>query len=238
MGFIEGLFRKKKELPGSFKNIHKHLDHQKEWIEHLHEHIKQLYKHANYIQENHQNHKEEVLTNIENLNSWVGYLHSSHKKLEKNLEKIEINIKQVMKKDLEKYHNDLLLYFENLIMNMNKQNPNLKDEILLEVERIIDEKTGQNKVKFSFDAPIKPEPIEETLTSGEKELLNFLFNENTPLAYEDISRKLGRSINSVRVYMNSLKSKKDIIDEFRTPKGVKIFSIKSKEKVKTLYNLH
>jgi hypothetical protein len=57
------------------------------------------------------------------------------------------------------------------------------------------------------------------------------------MTYEAIAKKLGKSLNSVRVYMNSLRSKKQIIDEFLAPNGTKVFSIKNSELVKTLFNI-
>jgi biotin operon repressor len=79
-------------------------------------------------------------------------------------------------------------------------------------------------------------PTASPLTNPEQKLLNLLINESDPLSYSKIGQLTGHSINTVRVNMNSLK-KKGLIEESTLPSGVKLFSVTSREKVRTMYNL-
>lgn len=74
------------------------------------------------------------------------------------------------------------------------------------------------------------------LTNPEQKLLNILFNEENPVSYDKITRATGQSVNTVRVNMNSLK-KKGLIEENLLPTGIKLFSLKNKERIKKIYNL-
>ena len=237
MGFLKGLFpREEKREDISFKKLHRHMNLQKEWINYLHENTKKLHEHTRMLNESHNEHRKEVSKNIENIKQWIEYLYKNHLKLEEDMEDMENNIKGIIKKDLEKYHYELILYFENLITDRLNHNK-LKKEILADVEYMIDERNIKETESLVLNES-SPAYDKEDLSASERDLLNFLFNANNPMTYEDIALKTNKSINSIRVYMNSLKSKKDIIEEFRKPDGVKIFSVKNKEKIKTLYNLN
>jgi len=80
------------------------------------------------------------------------------------------------------------------------------------------------------------QPVRARLTNPEQALLNMLFNEDNPLSYEQIASKTGKSINTIRVIMNSLK-KEGLIEENMLPSGVKLFNISNKERIKKIYNL-
>ena len=75
------------------------------------------------------------------------------------------------------------------------------------------------------------------LSSPEKKLINFLFNQSEPSSYAQIAAKTGHSINTVRVNMNLLK-RKNLVEENMLPSGVKLFTITNKERIKKVYNLH
>ena len=74
------------------------------------------------------------------------------------------------------------------------------------------------------------------LTNPEIKLLNYLFNQTDPANYSNIAVKTGNSVNTVRVNMNLLK-KKGFVEDHTLPTGVKLFSVKNKEKIKRMYNL-
>ena len=238
MGFLERVFNLKREdkVKNSFKKIHKNLEKQQEWIEYLHNHSQSLYEDTSIIHNKHLNHKKEIYDHINNIHSWIDFLHSNHNQLEKNLHELENNIKTQLKQEMKKYHQDLLFYFEHLLKNQDYSK--IKQEILDEVEEKIEEKNNNHIIEnIKYEPETKINNNIDQLTGSEKELINFLFNQDTPLTYEDIARKTGKSINTIRVYMNKLKNKRNIIDEFKKPNGVKIFSVKNKERVKTLYNI-
>jgi hypothetical protein len=74
------------------------------------------------------------------------------------------------------------------------------------------------------------------LTNPEKWLVGVLLGCDSPISYAQISGKTGKTVSTVRVYMNQLKLK-GFIDESSLPNGTKIFSIKHEAKVKALYNV-
>ncbi|MBD3202894.1 hypothetical protein GF327_01255 [Candidatus Woesearchaeota archaeon] len=237
MGFLEDIFGKKQKqddkINNSFQRIHDNLSHHNEWIKYLHNNTAKIWENTKELDNRHIRHKQDVFNNIKQINAWIEYLHNNHKELELEISNIENNIKEMIKQDLKKYHEELFLYLEEIAAS--RINPNeLKQEIFDE----IDKKDAEKESKTHFVTRETPASYKKKLSGGEQDLLNFLFNEDAPLTYEDISRKMGKSINSIRVYMNSLKSKRDIIDEFKKPNGQKIFSIKNKEKIRTLYNIN
>jgi len=86
-----------------------------------------------------------------------------------------------------------------------------------------------------FEPGLSPSIAYPSLTNPEKEVINTLFNTDTPLSYEGIGGKLGKSANSIKVYINSLKNKGYPLEENLGPKGIKLYAIKHAEKVRKLY---
>ncbi|MFH0875760.1 MAG: hypothetical protein V1859_07520 [archaeon] len=242
MGVLERLFNSSKETKvktsvfnNTFTEFNKHMDYHRMWINYLHENIKQLHHSSNSLNQTHFHHREELKTTLKSMSEWVNYLYKSQKQLEKDVKSLESNLKTdlrtSMKEEMKKYHNDLLLHISGIIESQAKYGK-IKEEVLFEVENKI------RSIEKSQKLPAEPIKAEDNeLTFPEKELLNFLFNQSTPLTYTEIARRTKKSVNSIRVYMNNLKVKKDLIEEFRQPNGIKIFAVKNKEKIKTLYNL-
>jgi hypothetical protein len=83
--------------------------------------------------------------------------------------------------------------------------------------------------------PITPEPV-NGLSNPEKWLMGVLFNAEAPLSYSQVAERTGKTVSTVRVYMNQLKFK-GFVEESTLPNGLKIFSLKHEAKVKKLYNL-
>ncbi len=236
MGVIDRIFGKNEkkaevDLTGHFSEVHKHLGYHKMWINYLHENIRQITQNTDNLHKHHSYHSEEVKRSIDGLNKWVEYLHSSNQKMEKDLTRVEDSIKRQLRKDMEKYHEELLTHIQDLIVTRTDMSQ-ARADILTEMEKRLDERPKRQEIPLKM-----PVFSSEELTSSEKELVNFLFNQSAPLTYSDIANRMRKSVNSVRVYMNALKLKKDLIEEFRQPNGTKIFGLKNREKVKTLYNL-
>jgi hypothetical protein len=80
------------------------------------------------------------------------------------------------------------------------------------------------------------DPNYSALSNPEKWLVGVLFNAEAPLSYAQIADRTGKTISTVRVYMNQLKLK-GFVEESSLPNGIKIFGLKHKAKVKALYNL-
>ena len=225
MGVLDRLFNfsaekeATKAISGSLNEFHQHLSYHRMWINYLHENIKQLHQNAGDLHSNHNYHKEEIRKSIENMGLWVDHLYQNQKRMEKDIRQLEESLKKTIKTDLEKYHKEILETIKGL--NTPFDYDLIKKDILEEIKP-----TEKVQIVSNRD-----------LTGPEKELVTFLFNQNTPLTYDEISAKTKKSINSVRVYMNSLKEKKDIVEEYKQPNGIKIFGIKNKEKTKLLYNL-
>ncbi len=224
------LWGSKDNLEVSFGNIKKDMENIRRWLNYLHEKTENIHSQAHSIAMDHHKHKTDLYEYTNSVNNWIDYLHKKHTKLEEDIEKIESNIKSMIRHDLDRYHKEIIGHLKEGLYTNHRI---IKQEILEEVEKLIEkDEVEYEPVLKEFKVP------DEELTGPEQELIQVMFNENTPMTYEDLARKTGKSINSIRVYMNSAKSKSDIIEEFKKPSGEKIFSIKNKEKVKTLFNLH
>jgi DNA-binding CsgD family transcriptional regulator len=216
---------------------------QEAWLSNLHKYSNDLHKYSNYIKESSVRHKSEVFEAISGISKWVDHLNRENRTLKEEVLELKAKIRHELKEDFKNYHETLFNYV-SLRLDDKSHKEKLKEELLTELrseiitfdakkpkQGIINEESskGINNV-MHYNASIE-------LTNPEKELLNLFFNENKPLTYETIAKKLNKSLNTVRVYMNSLKSKKEIIEEFITPNGTKVFSLKNSELVKTLFNI-
>ncbi|MEM4397612.1 MAG: hypothetical protein QW757_03245, partial [Candidatus Woesearchaeota archaeon] len=178
------------------------------------------------------------------------YLNENQNNLKKEFHEFKFNIKNRLREDLSYYHELIEEYLtfkieklekrileqKSIIEKISEEKSNkidiekLKESILNELKESL--KENKNNIE-KFNQKTK---IENELTNSEKQILSLLFNEGKPMTYEQISEKLNKPVNSIRVYMNSLKLKKPIVEEYLTPAGSKVFSIKNSEMVKTLFN--
>jgi F0F1-type ATP synthase membrane subunit b/b' len=230
-------FKQDKELT----EIKKQLKRQEHWLSNLHTFSEDLRNYAVHLKNSHSEHKKELFNHISSLNEWIEHFNSNHIALKKEINQLRSDLRKTLRKDFEVYHKTLSSYI-TLKLNEERENKDdLKQEILEELRQGLSTIKESNVNNEDLENPINNVmhyDYNVELTNPEKELLSLLFNENKPLTYENMAEKLNKSINSVRVYMNSLKSKKDIIDEFKSPSGKKIFSIKNSELVKTLFNFN
>lgn len=237
--WIDFLKNGQKHRQPDFTPIKNELLKQESWIKEIHKNSKNLHNFANYIHESNIKHKKEMLDQITGLVKWVDYLNNNHTTLKQELHDLRHGLRKSLRSDFEIYHNTLEEYIKVRLNEVRLNKEEIKKELLEEL------KSAHTAEKQAFSGSQTPNPARDIthynaeieLSNPEKLLLNVLFNENKPLTYEDLSRKTGKSVSSVRVYMNSLKSKKPIIEDFLTPTGAKIFSVKNSEIVKTLFNI-
>jgi len=192
--------------------------------------------------EQHHGFRKTTSINHQRMAEWIKHFDGSIKRIEKDL--------MVLEKDMRKEFNamstaSINLFKEAYVKNIKELHA-AKKEILHEVEVFM--KENQQKQAKPLPKPsinvdnvtnvkkIMHEGSFDTLSNPEKWLVGVLFNTQDPLSYSQISQKTGKSINTVRVYMNQLKFK-DFIDESTLPNGIKLFSLRHKAKVKKLYNL-
>jgi len=191
--------------------------------------INELYNH-------HHGFKDTTTLNHQRMAEWITYFDKSVKRLESDLKLLEKKIHS----EFEVMSSTALDLFKDAYSKNIKDSDTLKKEILHEVEVFL----AQNKNKtpiinvdnVSNVNNVTPDTSFDALSNPEKWLVGVLFNTETPLSYTQIAEKTGKTINTVRVYMNQLKFK-GFIDESTLPNGTKIFSLRHKAKVKKLYNL-
>jgi hypothetical protein len=209
-------------ISSAFSRIKEDLGQQRKFLEELHLSHHGFRKTANI---NHQRTAE-----------WIAYFEKSMKQLEDDM----ISLEQKIKADFEVMtQTSLRLYQEAYSKNL-KDAEAIKKEVLKEVEVFLREnkhKTSINNVGNDNNVNnVMQETSFESLSNPEKWLAGVLFSTEAPLSYGQIAEKTGKSINTVRVYMNQLKLK-GFIEESTLPNGTKIFGLKHKTRVKKLYNL-
>jgi hypothetical protein len=237
---IGGVFNKTRQIQPevNISPIRQELKKQNDWILRLHAFSRDLHGYTKYIEHSNAKHKREILENVNNLVRWVDYLHSSHISLKKELNDLKLNLNTTMRRDFEIYHRTMGEYLTLKLKENETTKEELKKEVFNEVfSELKKEFLKQQQEKKEAAAQQLEIATNADLTNPEKELLNLLFNESKPMTYDAMAKKLGKTVNSVRVYMNSLRTKKSIIEEFSAPNGSKVFSIKNSEMVKTLFNL-
>ncbi len=211
-------------IASAFSCIKQDLYSQKKALEELHE------KHAGLSQSTTINHQR--------IADWIKHFNKSVNRLEKDLDCLEENLEN-------RFDNltatSLKLFQEAYARNI-KDVKQVKDEIIREVEVFLSEKQGKARYNEGNEGNednvnnVMPTLGFEDLSMPEQWLVRVLFNTESPLSYSQIADKTGKSINTVRVYMNQLKPK-GWVDESSLPNGSKLFSLKHKAKVKKLYNL-
>ncbi|MBU1322287.1 MAG: hypothetical protein KKF46_08085 [Nanoarchaeota archaeon] len=230
-----GWFRKKVKLEqmnsglvSAFSRIREDLASQKKFLEDMYE--------------QHHGFKGSTTLNHQRIADWIHHFDKSIIHLEKNVMVLEKSIRE----DFQNLTSTSLNLFKEAYAKNIKDVKAVKQEILKEVEVFMKdyEEKQQIKLKANVDnvdnvsnvKKIMPEPHYDGLSNPERWLVGVLFNADNPLSYSQIAQKTGKTINTVRVYMNQLKFK-SLVDESTLPNGIKLFSLQHKAKVKKLYNL-
>lgn len=189
------------------------------------------------LHENHHVFKKHTSINHQRIADWIKHFDASISKLDQDVRVLENRLND----DFEKLSTASLNLFQEAYAKNIKDAQAVKKEILKEVEVFLNEskhKQGEktNIANVSNVKPVMQEPYFDSLSNPEKWLVGVLFNAENPLSYSQIAERTGKTLNTIRVYMNQLKIK-SFIDESTLPNGVKLFSLRHKAKVKKLYNL-
>ncbi len=187
--------------------------------------------------ENHHGFKKTTALNHQRIADWIRHFDASIKKLEKDF----LVLEKKMSEDMNAFSVASLKLFKETYAKNIKDSELIKKEILKEVEVFLNETKHKSKETSNVDniSNVKPtmaEPLFDSLSNPEKALIGVLFSTETPLSYSQIAERTGKSLNTIRVYMNQLKFK-GFIDESSLPNGIKLFSLRHKAKVKKLYNI-
>lgn len=163
--------------------------------------------------------------------SWFEHFQNNHNEHEKNmnslknsLSEMEIKLKKVELIDEEFIKNIV----EKYVIMPNEDKDDLEKELFEELTNI--RETGKEVKTITKE-------IQTILTKSELELLSILYNTNLPLSYVDLGHKVRKSPSTVKVYLNALKNKGIGLEEHNAPRGIKLYSITNKEKIKKFYNL-
>jgi hypothetical protein len=209
-------------LVSAFTKIKEDLYSQRRMLEDLYEH--------------HHGFRYTTSLNHQRIADWIKHFDTSIRRLEQDTKVFEKRFNE----SFEALSTASLNLFKEAYAKNIKDVQVIKKEVLKEVEVFLSQnklKPADNAVNVSNVKPIMPEPGSfDALSNPEKWLVGVLFNADTPLSYSQIAQRTGKTINTVRVYMNQLKFK-GFVDESMLPNGVKLFSLKHKAKVKKLYNL-
>jgi len=209
-------------LVSAFTKIKEDLYSQRRMLEDLYEH--------------HHGFRYTTSLNHQRIADWIKHFDTSIRRLEQDTKVFEKRFNE----SFEALSTASLNLFKEAYAKNIKDVQVIKKEVLKEVEVFLSQnklKPADNAVNVSNVKSIMPEPGSfDALSNPEKWLVGVLFNADTPLSYSQIAQRTGKTINTVRVYMNQLKFK-GFVDESMLPNGVKLFSLKHKAKVKKLYNL-
>jgi hypothetical protein len=191
-----------------------------------------------YLEELHSNHhtfRQHTSINHQRIADWIAHFDASIKHLEGDLVVIETKVEAKLR---ETAHNSAR-QLEEAMKAHKAELLAMKEELKRDLEVFAGDfklKSINNVDNVNNVSNIMPEPSYEGLSNPEKWLVGVLFNSETPLSYAQISERTGKTISTVRVYMNQLKLK-GFIEESALPNGIKIFGLKHRAKVKKLYNL-
>jgi hypothetical protein len=192
--------------------------------------LEELYDH-------HHGFRKSTAINHQRIADWIKHFDESIKRLESDMTVLEKRIGE----EFEALSTASLNLFKEAYAKNIKDVQAVKKEILKEVEVFMNEnnqkpKEPANVTNVSNVNKVMPEPFFDSLSNPEKWLVGVLFNAETPLSYSQVAERTGKTLNTIRVYMNQLKFK-GFIDESTLPNGIKLFSLRHKAKVKKLYNL-
>jgi hypothetical protein len=215
-------------LISAFTRIKEDLMQQKKALEELHI--------------NHHGFRHTTSLNHQRIAEWIKHFDAAIKRLDNDLKVLEKNLNE----QFEALSTASLNLFKEAYAKNMKDVHVVKKEILKEVEVFMNE-TKQKFKENPSNPPnnisnvnnvnkIMPDPFFDSLSNPEKWLVGVLFNSETPLSYAQVAERTGKTLNTIRVYMNQLKFK-GFIDESTLPNGVKLFSLRHKAKVKKLYNI-
>ena len=213
-------------LISAFTKIKEDLHLQKRVLEELHV--------------SHHGFRKHTSLNHQRMADWIKYFDASIRKLDQDVRVLENRLND----DFEKLSTASLNLFQEAYAKNIKDVQAVKKEILKDVEVFLNENKNKqvekanlaNVANISNVKPIMQEPYFDSLSNPEKWLVGVLFNAENPLSYSQISERTGKTLNTIRVYMNQLKIK-GFIDESTLPNGIKLFSLRHRAKVKKLYNL-
>jgi len=185
---------------------------------------------------NHHGFKQTTSLNHQRIADWIRHFDNSIRRLDADLKVLEKKINE----EFDAFSTASLNLFKEAYEKNIKDVQAVKKEILKEVEVFMNENKHKSKESNVSNVTnvknIMPEPFFDTLSNPEKWLVGVLFNAETPLSYSQVAERTGKTLSTIRVYMNQLKFK-GFIDESTLPNGVKLFSLRHKAKVKKLYNL-
>ena len=163
--------------------------------------------------------------------SWFEHfrkMHTEHKQ-EINVMKTDISQLQDKLQKIEKIDDEFIKNIVEQYITLPKTD---KEEL---EEDLFEELTNVREMPKEVQTIVKE--IQTTLTKSELEILNMLYNSNLPLSYADLAYKVRKSPSTVKVYLNALKNKGIELEEHSAPRGIKLYSISSKEKIRKFYNL-
>jgi hypothetical protein len=189
------------------------------------------------IHDQHRGFRKNTSLNHQRIADWIRHFDESIKRLDKDIAVLEKRINE----EFDALSTASLNLFKDAYAKNIKDVQAIKKEILKEVEVFMSESKQKPKETDNVNNVINvnkvtPEPFFDSLSNPEKWLVGVLFNAETPLSYSQIAERTGKTLNTIRVYMNQLKFK-GFVDESSLPNGVKLFSLRHKAKVKKLYNL-
>jgi hypothetical protein len=186
--------------------------------------------------------KRNALQNDQCASDWINHFNSKIKRIEDSFVRLENEVSTQLSAvsarsgDVARQIKEFQAGFEDHLKQIKEE---LRQELSVfyadsklkpEKQPIINVNNANNVT------PSMPEPNYNGLTNPEKWLAGVLFNSENPLSYSQIAEKTGKTVSTVRVYMNQLKLK-NFIDESSLPSGIKIFALRHKAKVNALYNL-
>lgn len=244
MGVLDKLFGKKspsqsihhkldhfaRSLVRHFNNLRDDFDMQKKWVDYLHNFSLRL-------QNDHHNHRSVTENELNNVKSWINHLHDYQTKQEKDIKTMEKNISELISVVGEAF-NDVHSRIEKVEGRQKEKEQKLIEDVRRMVEK--HKPVERPSLTYQEETPKEQESgaalQKHALTNPENVLLNLLLTESDPIGYTKIAEKTGKSINTVRVVMNSLK-KKGFVEENLLPSGEKLFNAKNKERIKKIYNI-
>jgi len=171
-----------------------------------------------------------IKEDIHNLSLWIHHFKEKH--------------------DHNEYHhyifNEELKYHKSMIFHLHKKVDNLKNELeTLKLEKgqvrtsqgqvkdMSPETKDMPKIEKTTKTPQETKVIDkESLAGSHIELLNLLYHSDKPLAYEDISRILGKKEKSVRNLVYELREKGTTIHDKQIGIRKKGFFLPSEEKIR------
>lgn len=160
---------------------------------------------------------EGVKKDMNNLGEWIRHLNSQDEKQKSELSEIKEDLSTI-KMQMQEMQ-DFVSFWKN---NMPKQAFRKKLPV---VQTAVYEQTAVQGVQTGVQTAVQTEKIKElleNLTANERLILWSLLNTDMRLSYEDIAAMLGKTKNTIRGQINSIKKKSEgLIEEVVEPSGKK-----------------